>query len=88
MQDWPKLATTFQKLAKEAIDGSLPFRTFLNPILSLMHMAARNDVTSRYLAIEENFLFAAIHVVAMKDIPFVEGTLPDLPAEMPSAPPG
>jgi len=53
-----------------------------------MHMAARNNLTTKYLAIEENFLLAALHVAAMKNIPFAEGTLPDLPANMPAAPPG
>ena len=56
--------------------------------VSLMHMAARNNAATKYLAIEENFLLAAIHVAAMKNIPFAEGTLPDLPADMPSVPPG
>src|SRR5277367_6023993 len=59
-----------------------------NPMFSLMHMAGKNHATTKYLAIEENFLLAAIHVAAMKNIPFAEGTLPDLPADMPSVPHG
>jgi len=73
---------------QNAADGSPEFRTFPNPMFALMHMAARNNAVTQYLAIEENFLLAAIHVAAMKNIPFAKGTLPDLPADMPSAPPG
>lgn len=67
---------------------SLPMDTFSKPIFSLMQMAARNSAQTKYFAIEENFLLAAIHVAAMKDIPFAEGTLPDLPSDMPHVPPG
>jgi hypothetical protein len=88
LEDWPGLAINFQNLVKKATDSSSQFRTFPNPILSLMHMAARNNLTTKYLAIEENFLLAALHVAAMKNIPFAEGTLPDLPANMPTVPPG
>lgn len=74
---------------KEAKDGSyLRPVSNPNPIFSLVQMASRNNGATKYLAIEENFLMAAIHVAAMKHIPFAEGTLPDLPAHMPSAPPG
>lgn len=73
---------------QNATDGNSQFCAFPNPIFSLMHMAARNNAATKYLAIEENFLLAAIHVAAMKDIPFAEGTLPDLPADMPTVPPG
>jgi hypothetical protein len=78
----------FQKLVQIAKNGSLQFCTFSNPMFSLMHMAAKNNATTKYLAIKENFLLAAIHVAAMKSIPFAKGTLPDLPADMPSVPPG
>jgi hypothetical protein len=74
---------------KETTDGkSLPVTTFSKPIFSLMQMAARNNAKSKYLAIEENFLLAAIHVAALKDISFAEGVLPDLPSNMPSVLPG
>jgi hypothetical protein len=53
-----------------------------------MQMAARNNAKTKYLAIEENFLLAAIHVAAMKDITFAEGILPDFPGNMPLVPPG
>ncbi len=53
-----------------------------------MHMAARNGLATKYLAIEENFLLAAIHVAALKNFPFAEGVLPDLPGNMPCVPPG
>lgn len=66
----------------------LPLTSFSKPIFSLMQMAARNHSQSRYLAIEENFLLAAIHVAAMKDIPFAEGILPDLPCDLPPVPTG
>jgi hypothetical protein len=88
LQDWLKLVIQFQKLVQNAADGSLQFRTFSNSMFSLMHMAAKNNATTKYLAIEENFLLAAIHVAAIKSIPFAKGTLPDLPADMPSVPPG
>ena len=67
---------------------ALPLKTFSKPIFSLMEMAARNNARSKYLAIEENFLLAAIHVAVLKDIKFAEGILPDLPIDMPSVPPG
>jgi hypothetical protein len=88
LQDWPKLAIQFQKLVQNAADGSLQFRTFFNPMFSLMHMAAKNNAATKYLAIEQNFLLPTIHVAAMKSILFPKGTLPDLPADMPSVPPG
>jgi hypothetical protein len=87
LQDWLKLAIQFQKLVQNAADGSLQFHTFFNPMFSLIHMAAKNNAATKYLAIEENFLLATIHVAAIKSIPFAEGTLPDLPADMPSVPP-
>lgn len=35
LQDWPRLiAITFQKFVQNATDGSLQFRTSLNPIYS------------------------------------------------------
>lgn len=80
--------TQFRNLVQNTADGNSQFRTFPNPMISLIHMAAKNNASTKYLAIEENFLLAAIHVAAMKNIPFAEGTLPDLPADMPSAPPG
>ncbi len=80
--------TTFQNLVKNAASGNSEFRAFPNPMFTLMHMAAKNNVATKYLAIEENFLLAAIHVVALKKIPFTGGTLPDLPAGMPFAPSG
>ena len=83
-----RLAEASDNLSENATDGSSQFRTFPNPMFSLMHMAARNNVATKNLAIEENFLLAAIHVAAMKNIPFAEGTLPDLPANMPSVPLG
>jgi len=87
--EWPKLANTFKKMVKETtVKSSLPMDTFSKPIFSLMQMAARNDAQTKYYAIEENFLLAAIHVAAMKDIPFAEGVLPDLPSNMPSVPSG
>jgi hypothetical protein len=89
LQDWPNLANTFQKLVMEAKERtSLPVTTFTKPILSLMQMAAKNNARSKYLAIEENFLLAAIHVAALKEIPFAEGILPDLPTNLPSMPSG
>ena len=68
--------------------NSLGMDTFSKPFFSLMEMAARNNPKSKYFAIEENFLLAAIHVAAMKDIPFAEGSLPDLPGDMPLVPSG
>ena len=62
--------------------------TFSKPIFSLMQMAARNLAQTRYQAIEENFLYAAIHIAALKDIPFAKGFLPDLPSDMPLVPSG
>jgi hypothetical protein len=53
-----------------------------------MQMAAKNHDDSHYLAIEENFLLAAIHVAAMKDISFADGILPDLPIDLPLVPLG
>ena len=79
-------AITFQKLVQHMTNGSSQFRTFPNPMFSLMYMAASNNVTTRYLAIRENFLLLAIHIT--KNIPSAEGTLPDLPENMPSVPPG
>jgi hypothetical protein len=74
LQDWLKLAIQFQKLVQNAADGSLQFHTFFNPMFSSMHMAAKNNATTKYLVIEENFLLATIHVAAMKSIPFAKGT--------------
>lgn len=66
----------------------LNLTTFPKPIFILMQLAARNYSKSKYMAIEENFLLAAIHVAAMRDIPFAEGILPDLPSGLPSVPSG
>ena len=88
MREWPKLAKTFQKLVQDTTNSCLDFRSFPNPMFMLMHMAARNGAATRYLAIEENFLLTAIHISALKNIPFSEGMLLDLPADMPFPPPG
>ncbi|KIJ90289.1 hypothetical protein K443DRAFT_15357 [Laccaria amethystina LaAM-08-1] len=88
LQDWPKMATTFKNLIPNPADGISQFHDFSNPLFSLMHMAAKNTVKTKYLAIEENFLLAAIHIAAIKNIPFAAGTIPDLPADLPSMPPG
>ena len=55
--------------------NSLGMDMFSKPIFSLMEMVARNNAKSKYFAIEENFLLAAIHLAATKDIPFAEGSL-------------
>jgi hypothetical protein len=68
--------------------STLPMETFSKPILSLMQMAAKNSADTKYHAIEENFLMAAIHIAAMKDIQFAGGILPDLPSNMPLVPIG
>ena len=67
-----------------------PAITFQNLMFSLivLHMSARNNVATKYLAMGENFPLSAIHISAMKNIPFAERTLPYLPATMPSLPPG
>lgn len=88
LQDWPQLAINFRKLVRNATDSHSQFRSFSNPVFTLMHMATKNNVATKYLAIEENFLLAAIHVAAMKSIQFKNGNLPDLPANMPSVPLG
>jgi hypothetical protein len=56
----------FQKLVQNAANGSLQFHTFSNPMFSLMHMAAKNNAATKYLAIKESFLLAAIHVAAVR----------------------
>lgn len=78
----------FRDLVQTAPDRPSEIFEFRNPMFSLMQMVANNKFATKYFAIEENFLLAAIHVAAMKDIPFVGGTLPDLPADMPSIPHG
>jgi len=78
----------FRDLVQTAPDRPSQIFEFHNPMFSLMQMVAKNNSAMKYFAIEENFLLAAIHVAAMKDIPFVGGTLPDLPADMPSMPNG
>ena len=88
LQDWPNLVRMFQKLVQNTNDSNSEFRTFPNPVFTLMHMAARNSLSTKYLAIEENFLLTAIHVAALKSFSFAKGALPDLPADMPSAPLG
>ena len=89
LQDWPNLVNVFQKLVTETKEKTpLPVTTSTRPIFSLMQMAAGNSARSKYLAIEENFLLAAIHVAALKEIPFAEGFLPDLPNNLPTMPSG
>jgi hypothetical protein len=89
LHNWPGLADTFQKIVKEEKRPiPLPLKSFSKPIFLLLQMAARNHSQTRYLAIEENFLLAAIHVAAMRDIPFADGILPDFPSDLPSVPPG
>ena len=89
MQNWPKLVDEFVKVVGRARKPlPLPSTSFSKPIFSLMQMAAKNHDNSHYLAIEENFLLAAIHVAAMKDISFAEGILPDLPIDLPLVPLG
>lgn len=51
-------------------------------------MTATSGAKAKYLAVEENFLLAAIHVASMKDIRFAKGILPDLPSDMPVMPSG
>lgn len=62
--------------------------TFSRPIYSLLQMTATSGAKAKYLAVEENFLLAAIHVASMKDIRFAKGILPDLPSDMPVMPSG
>lgn len=88
LQDWPNMALTFKSYVQKSADAVSQFREYSNPLFSLMHMAAKNGFKTKYLAIEENFLLAAIHIAAIKNIPFAAGTIPDLPADMPSMPPG
>ncbi len=47
--------------------------------LHLLHMIFRNQATVKYAAIEGNLLFAAVHLAFIKDIPFSQDHLPDLP---------
>ena len=89
LRDWPKLVTAFKgTVITKKNESTLPMETFSKPILSLMQMAAKNLAATRYHAVEENFLMAAIHIAAIKDIKFKKGILPDLPCDMPLVPSG
>ena len=50
--------------------GSVPLR--------LLHMISKNHASSKYTAIENNFLLAAMHIACMSEFLFPCDSIPDL----------
>ena len=46
-----------------------------------MRLLVRSEVKSQYVNIENNFLYAALHVYALNMGIFPEGIMPNLPGE-------
>ncbi len=47
--------------------------------LRLLRMISHTRTTSKYASVESNFLFVAMHVACMKELPFPPDVFPDLP---------
>ena len=50
-------------------------------LLILMHLLVRSELKSQYVNIENNLLYAALHIYAFNMGIFPEGLIPNLPGE-------
>ena len=46
-----------------------------------MRLLVRSEVRSHYVNVENNFLYAALHLYALNNGIFPEGSMPNLPGE-------
>ena len=83
LHHWPSVLDRFQTAVGKSIslapqidipDGS-------SRLLILMRLLVRNEQKSNYLNIENNFLYAALHVYALNMGIFPQGVIPNFPGE-------
>ena len=83
LQEWPTILSTFRAAVDKNVlacpqtdipDGS-------SRLLILMRLLVRSELKSHYVNIENNLLYAALHVYAFNMGIFPEGVIPNLPGE-------
>ncbi len=83
LKDWPSVIDRFQK----AFSKSTSLSPQTDPpngssrLLILMRLLVRNELKSHYVNIENNLLYAALHVYALNMGIFPQGVIPNLPGE-------
>ena len=83
LQDWPSVIDNFRvavnRKASLAPQTEIPDGS--SRLLILMRLLVRSEVKSQYVNIENNFLYAALHVYALNMGIFPDGIIPNLPGE-------
>lgn len=83
LKDWPSVIERFQKAVSKST--SLSPQTDIpdgsSRLLILMRLLVRNELKSHYVNIENNLLYAALHVYALNMGIFPQGVIPNLPGE-------
>lgn len=83
LRDWSSVLNSFRavvnKNAPPAPQTDLPDGS--SPLLVLMRLLVRSEVRSHYVNVENNFLYAALHLYALNNGIFPEGIIPNLPGE-------
>ncbi len=81
LANWPDLLFDFRKcFEKSAVTSTISDNPSMESApLRLLRMISHTRATAKYASVESNFLFAAMHVACMKELPFLPDVLPDLP---------
>ena len=65
-----------------ASDDSFQMLKANNSLVTLLRMVAGSDTRNDYHRIENNFLYAALHMNVLKSVVFAEDQVPDLPKDV------
>ena len=83
LRDWPSVLNTFRAVVNR--NAPSPSQTDIpdgsSRLLVLMRLLVRSEVRSHYVNVENNFLYAALHLYALNNGIFPEGSIPNLPGE-------
>lgn len=83
LQDWPTILSTFRAAVNKS--GLTCPQTDIpdgaSRLLILMRLLVRSELRTQYVNIENNFLYAALHIYAFNMGIFPEGVIPNLPGE-------
>ncbi|KJA12588.1 hypothetical protein HYPSUDRAFT_60349, partial [Hypholoma sublateritium FD-334 SS-4] len=83
LKNWPSALNRFRTAVRRSAPISQPTEIpdGSSRLLILMRLLVRNELKSQYVNIENNFLYAALHVYAFNMGIFPQGVVPNLPGE-------
>ena len=83
LRDWTTALHSFKAAASKSAlappQADIP--NGCSSLLVLMRLLVRSEIRSHYINAENNYLYAALHVYALNNGIFPEGSIPNLPGE-------